>query len=178
MRRSTRRTERCARKKWSLTVPGLTPSRTANLWLVLLAIFVTTNLISLRAFGETEFWLASIKVVAIVAFILTVLAMGTLTYKGATAKEALASETIVLVPEWAEKEGIAKDSEAYEGANLFAVSGCLQCHTYLGTGGGDGPIRGYISAFNAKTGEEVWRFYTIPGPGEPVEITFVSAVTR
>ncbi|GEK80192.1 amino acid permease [Agrococcus baldri] len=37
--------------------------------LVLLAIFVTTNLISLRSFGETEFWLASIKVIAIVVFL-------------------------------------------------------------------------------------------------------------
>jgi alcohol dehydrogenase (cytochrome c) len=37
----------------------------------------------------------------------------------------------------------------------------------VGTGGGDGPIRGYIAAFDAKTGVEVWRFYTIPGPGEP-----------
>lgn len=37
--------------------------------LILLAIFVTTNLISLRSFGETEFWLASIKVVAIVVFL-------------------------------------------------------------------------------------------------------------
>jgi alcohol dehydrogenase (cytochrome c) len=37
----------------------------------------------------------------------------------------------------------------------------------VGTGGGDGPIRGYIAAFDAKTGAEVWRFYTIPGPGEP-----------
>lgn len=37
--------------------------------IVLLAIFVGTNLISTRTFGETEFWLASIKVIAIVVFI-------------------------------------------------------------------------------------------------------------
>lgn len=37
--------------------------------LALLAIFVGTNLISLRTFGETEFWLASIKVIAIVVFL-------------------------------------------------------------------------------------------------------------
>src|SRR6187455_1897510 len=37
----------------------------------------------------------------------------------------------------------------------------------VGTGGGDMGIRGHISAFDAKTGKEVWRFYTIPGPGEP-----------
>ena len=37
----------------------------------------------------------------------------------------------------------------------------------VGTGGGERGIRGYISALDAATGEEVWRFYTIPGPGEP-----------
>jgi alcohol dehydrogenase (cytochrome c) len=37
----------------------------------------------------------------------------------------------------------------------------------VGTAGGDMGIRGHISAFDAKTGKEVWRFYTIPAPGEP-----------
>ena len=37
----------------------------------------------------------------------------------------------------------------------------------VGTAGGDRGIRGFIAAFDAETGEEAWRFYTIPGPGEP-----------
>lgn len=37
--------------------------------LALLAIFVGTNLISVRTFGEVEFWLASIKVISIVVFL-------------------------------------------------------------------------------------------------------------
>lgn len=37
--------------------------------LILLAIFVGTNVISVRTFGEVEFWLASIKVLAIVVFL-------------------------------------------------------------------------------------------------------------
>ena len=37
----------------------------------------------------------------------------------------------------------------------------------VGTAGGDFPIRGLIAAFDVKTGQEAWRFYTIPGPGEP-----------
>jgi alcohol dehydrogenase (cytochrome c) len=37
----------------------------------------------------------------------------------------------------------------------------------VGTAGGDMGIRGYIAAFDAQTGKEVWRFYTIPAPGEP-----------
>jgi alcohol dehydrogenase (cytochrome c) len=37
----------------------------------------------------------------------------------------------------------------------------------IGTGGGDGGARGIIAAFDVATGAELWRFYTIPGPGEP-----------
>ena len=37
----------------------------------------------------------------------------------------------------------------------------------VGMAGGEYGIRGYISAFDPLTGEKVWRFYTIPGPGEP-----------
>ena len=37
----------------------------------------------------------------------------------------------------------------------------------VGSTGGDQGIRGFIAALDAETGEEVWRFYTIPGPGEP-----------
>lgn len=36
---------------------------------VLMLIFTTTNLVSARSFGEVEFWLASIKVVAIIVFL-------------------------------------------------------------------------------------------------------------
>lgn len=36
-----------------------------------------------------------------------------------------------------------------------------------GTAGGEFGIRGFIAAFDVNTGKEVWRFNTIPGPGEP-----------
>ena len=37
----------------------------------------------------------------------------------------------------------------------------------VGVGGGEFGIRGFVIAYDADTGEEAWRFYTIPGPGEP-----------
>ncbi|HEY6340145.1 MAG TPA: PQQ-dependent dehydrogenase, methanol/ethanol family [Bryobacteraceae bacterium] len=37
----------------------------------------------------------------------------------------------------------------------------------LGVAGGEYGVRGFIAAYDAKTGREVWRFNTIPGPGEP-----------
>jgi quinol---cytochrome c reductase cytochrome c subunit, bacillus type len=72
--------------------------------------------------------------VAVVITILTVIAMGTLTYKGATAKEALASELASLPQEWAKKQGFEGNKEAVAGAVLFTQAGCTTCHTYLGTG--------------------------------------------
>ena len=72
--------------------------------------------------------------VAVIGAILVVLSMGVLTYKGATAKEALASEVVQAVPTWAQRQGFAGNAEAIAGAKIFASSGCTACHTYLGTG--------------------------------------------
>ena len=37
----------------------------------------------------------------------------------------------------------------------------------VGVGGGEYGIRGYVAAYDARSGKELWRFHTIPGPGEP-----------
>ena len=37
----------------------------------------------------------------------------------------------------------------------------------VGASGGERGIRGFVAAYDAETGEEVWRTHTIPGPGEP-----------
>ncbi|HLF11649.1 MAG TPA: PQQ-dependent dehydrogenase, methanol/ethanol family [Gammaproteobacteria bacterium] len=37
----------------------------------------------------------------------------------------------------------------------------------VGVAGGEYGIRGFIAAYDADTGDELWRFYTIPAPGEP-----------
>jgi alcohol dehydrogenase (cytochrome c)/quinohemoprotein ethanol dehydrogenase len=40
----------------------------------------------------------------------------------------------------------------------------------IGNGGGEFGVRGYVTAYNAKSGEQAWRFYTVPGdPSNPVE---------
>ncbi len=36
----------------------------------------------------------------------------------------------------------------------------------VGTSGGDDGVRGFVAAYDAMTGNLVWRFWTIPGPGE------------
>jgi alcohol dehydrogenase (cytochrome c) len=37
----------------------------------------------------------------------------------------------------------------------------------VGISGGEAGIRGFIDAYDAKSGSRCWRFWTIPGPGQP-----------
>jgi alcohol dehydrogenase (cytochrome c) len=37
----------------------------------------------------------------------------------------------------------------------------------VGPSGGERGIRGFVAAYDAETGDEVWRTHTIPGPGDP-----------
>ncbi len=48
----------------------------------------------------------------------------------------------------------------------------------IGVGGGEYGIRGFIAAYDAATGKEAWRFYTIPGPGEPGHETWEPCPTN
>ncbi|MGH9723001.1 MAG: PQQ-dependent dehydrogenase, methanol/ethanol family [Bryobacteraceae bacterium] len=42
-----------------------------------------------------------------------------------------------------------------------------------GISGGDEGVRGFLDAYRATTGERVWRFWTVPAPGEPNSETWV-----
>ncbi len=59
---------------------------------------------------------------------------------------------------------VAKASAGYALTHAPLV---IKDKVIVGTAGGEYGIRGYIAAYNVKTGKEAWRFYTIPGKGEP-----------
>jgi alcohol dehydrogenase (cytochrome c) len=42
-----------------------------------------------------------------------------------------------------------------------------------GTSGGDEGVRGFVAAYKADNGQEVWRFWTAPLPGEPLAKTWI-----
>ncbi len=49
----------------------------------------------------------------------------------------------------------------------------------IGNGGADYGVRGYVTAYDAVTGEEAWRFYTVPGnPDEPFESAAMEAAAK
>ncbi|MBV9677835.1 MAG: PQQ-binding-like beta-propeller repeat protein, partial [Acidobacteriaceae bacterium] len=43
----------------------------------------------------------------------------------------------------------------------------LKDRVVVGVSGGESGMRGYVAALSASTGEELWRFYTVPAKGEP-----------
>ena len=63
---------------------------------------------------------------------------------------------------WDTRVGTAKDGYAVTMAPMVVKDKVI-----IGTAGGEQGIIGFVAAFNVTTGKEVWRFNTIPGPGEP-----------
>lgn len=59
-----------------------------------------------------------------------------------------------------------------DGYTLTVVPLPLRGKIIIGVSGGEYGIRGFIQAFDAKTGNNVWKIYTIPAPGEPANETW------
>src|SRR6202040_2884241 len=51
----------------------------------------------------------------------------------------------------------------------YSITGATRYYdgmVFTGMSGGENGIRGRVYGLDAKTGKEVWRFYTVPGPGD------------
>ena len=96
--------------------------------------------------------------VAITAAILVMLAMGVLTYKGATVRESLGGG---LTDTWVEQNNLPENARA--GADVFQEAGCMTCHSYLGAGaGGPGPELSEIGAQSGKNVDYFVRYISNP----------------
>ena len=63
----------------------------------------------------------------------------------------------------------------YNGTSAPLVVGNL---VISGTAGGDEGVRGFVAAYDTATGKEVWRFWTVPNPGEPGSETWQGKQTE
>lgn len=63
---------------------------------------------------------------------------------------------------WQKKLADWRDGYTATVAPLF-----VKDRVITGISGGEYGIRGFVDAYDARTGEREWRFWTIPGPGEP-----------
>ena len=60
-----------------------------------------------------------------------------------------------------------------DGARGYTITGAPRVYNgkvIIGNGGAEYGVRGYITAYDAKSGKELWRWYTVPGdPSKPFE---------
>jgi PQQ-dependent dehydrogenase (methanol/ethanol family) len=62
-------------------------------------------------------------------------------------------------------EAVMPDEAQHYGSTVAPL--VVKDMVVAGVSGGDWGIRGFIAAYNAATGERVWRFWTVPSKGEP-----------
>ena len=62
----------------------------------------------------------------------------------------------------------------------FSITGATRYYdgmVFTGMSGSENGVRGRVYALDAKTGKEIWRFYTIPAPGDIGGDTWPSPTT-
>ena len=64
--------------------------------------------------------------------------------------------------------------------NYFATSAPLVVGDLVisGPAGGESGARGFLAAYDQSTGKEVWRFWTVPAPGEPEAETWKGSALK
>lgn len=60
----------------------------------------------------------------------------------------------------------AKVADYKPGYSLTMAPLAIRDKVIIGVSGGEAGVRGFVDAYDAKTGKRVWRFWTIPSPGE------------
>ncbi|MEQ8660806.1 MAG: PQQ-binding-like beta-propeller repeat protein [Gammaproteobacteria bacterium] len=83
-------------------------------------------------------------------------------YRGTTDARLIAIDAASGATVWQQQAGDPQQGEFFSAAPQV-----YQGLVIIGTAGGDWGIRGRVMAYDATTGREVWRFYTIPRGDEP-----------
>lgn len=66
----------------------------------------------------------------------------------------------------------------HQGFTITAAPLAIDDRIVIGIAGGDFGVRGFLTAFSAVDGKQQWKFYTIPGPAEPGNETWVGDTWR
>jgi alcohol dehydrogenase (cytochrome c) len=65
-----------------------------------------------------------------------------------------------------------------DGYSITSAPLVVEGKVIVGVAGGEYGIRGFLDCYDAQTGERLWRFYTIPAPGEPGSETWTGDAWR
>ncbi len=104
---------------------------------------------------------------------------GVAVYKGRVYVATLAGHLVALN---ADTGAILWDKMTIPEGSHMAITGApriVKGKVLIGSAGSEFITRGYLAAFDAETGKEAWRFYTVPGdPSKPVEGKHLEAAAK
>jgi len=92
---------------------------------------------------------------------------GVALYDGMVFRTTLDAHVVALNAETGEEVWRTKSIDFKDGYSMTVAPLVADGVLITGISGGEYGIRGYIEGYNPKTGERMWRTYTIPAPGEP-----------
>jgi PQQ-dependent dehydrogenase (methanol/ethanol family) len=87
-------------------------------------------------------------------------------YDGKIIAPAIDGRLIALNEETGKPEWEARVSWPHDNYTVTMAPRIAKGKVIVGVSGGEYPARGFVAAFDAKTGYQAWKFYTIPGPGD------------
>ena len=91
---------------------------------------------------------------------------GVALYDGKIIAPALDGRLIALNEETGKPVWESRVSYSHDNYTITMAPRIAKGKVIIGVSGGEYPVRGFISAFDAKTGAPAWKFYTVPGPGD------------
>ncbi len=96
-------------------------------------------------------------------------------YVGTLDGRLVALDASTGVPAW-ERDTFIDRSRSY---TITGAPRIADGKVVIGNGGGEVGVRGYVTAYDAQTGDLAWRFFTVPGdPSKPVEHPELTAAAR
>ncbi|MDH3245750.1 MAG: PQQ-dependent dehydrogenase, methanol/ethanol family [Saprospiraceae bacterium] len=95
---------------------------------------------------------------------------GVAIYKNKIFVGSLDGRLIALNAKTGEKEWEVVTTDQSKAYSITGAPRIVKGKVIIGNGGAEYGVRGYVTAYDAETGTQEWRFYTVPGnPNEPFE---------
>ncbi len=92
---------------------------------------------------------------------------GAVLYDDKVYRTTLDAQVIALDAKTGKEVWRTKSSSPAEGYSMTVAPLVVKGIVIVGVSGSEFGIRGYLEGYDAKSGERLWRTYTIPAPGEP-----------
>ncbi len=88
---------------------------------------------------------------------------GVAIYKGLVYVGALDGRLIAINAATGEKTWEVQTFDRNKGFTITGAPRVIDGKVIIGNGGAEYGVRGFVTAYDARTGDQVWRFYTVPG---------------